>query len=198
MRKFFGQIVGIHISVCRDERLFCTIFNQRKETTPLIFYPNCIKMLGTSSENDHYLCRMERSKYVRLVSYSKLILQGNTREKRLKAFARQFIIKLCGKYTILSSSSVVICFFIANEHVKRLFLMRNSKEAFLNFVDSIGFRFVYLSLIFVGIHDSGLIILIVKYGRKLCAVNSRKMLMGCRIFYVFNSITAKNNRPIYF
>ena len=38
-------------------------------------------MLGTSSENDHYLCRMERSKYVRLVGTSKFILKGDAGHK---------------------------------------------------------------------------------------------------------------------
>ena len=78
MRKFFGQIIWIHISVCRDKRFLCSVLNQRKITAPFIFHPNSIEMLRFCTENDHNLCRIKRGKYVRLIFLPELIFKGDS------------------------------------------------------------------------------------------------------------------------
>ena len=198
MRKFFWQVVRVHASVRRYKCFLCAVFDQRKVATPLILYPNSIKMFRSSAENNHYLGGVERSKYVRLVSYAKLIFQRNAREKDLKTFTGQLVIKLGSQYAVLRSPAVSVCFLVANEHIKGLFLLRNRKDTLLDLIDGGCLRFIYLALIAVCVGNSRFIIFVIENRCKLRAVYRRNTPAGAGIFYIFDSVAAKNNRPIRF
>ena len=198
VRKLFRQIVRIHVSVCRDQRFLSAVLNQGKITAPFIFHPNSIEMLRFRTENDHNLCRIECCEYVRLIFLTEPVFKGDPRKENLKAFTCQFVIQFGGKHAVLRSSATHVGFFIADEHIKRFFLLRYGKDIFLNFVDCIGFRLIYLTLIAVCILQGRFIVLIVKYRSILRTIDRGNTFMCGRVFHIFNAITAQEDRPIAF
>ena len=103
------------------------------------------------------------------------------------------MIQLGGKHAILRSSAITVGFFIADEHIKRFFLLRYGKDIFLNFVDCTRFRLIYLTLIAVCILQGRFIVLIVKYRSILRTIDRRNSLMCRRVFHVFNAIAAQED-----
>ena len=68
----------------------------------------------------------------------------------------------------------------------------------MNFVYCFGFFLVNITLITVGILQCRLIVIIVKYGSKLCSIYRGNTLMRCWILNIFNTVTAENQRPVCF
>ena len=199
MRKFLRQVIGIHVSVCRNEHLFAAGFlDERKIATPFVFDPYGVEMLGLCSDNDHDLRRVERREYVRLVRCAELVLQRYSAEKHLEAFLSELMVKVVCQHRIRRSSAAVVGLLIADENIKRLFLLRNFKNALLDLVDRLCFFFVNAPLISIGILQSGFIVIIVKNRCVLCAVYRRHTLVGSRVFDVFDTIAAKHQRPVCF
>ena len=193
MRKFLRQVIGIHVSVCRNEHLFAAGFLDECEiAAPFVFDPYSVEILGPCSDNDHDLRRVERREYVRLVRCAELVLQRYSAEKYLEAFLSELMVKVVCQHRIRCSSAAAVGLLIADENIKRLFLLRNFKNALLDLVDRLCFFFVNAPLISIGILQSGFIVIIVKNRCVLCAVYRRHTLVGSRVFDVFDTIAAKH------
>ena len=71
----------------------------------------------------------------------------------------------------VSTSAAAVCapapvrigLLIAYEYVKRLFLLRDGKDTFLNFVDGSRLCLIYFALIAVGILQGRFVVIIIKY-----------------------------------
>ena len=142
MRKFFGQIVGVHISVCRNEHFLCAVFNKRKIAAPFVFNPYCVKELGLGSQHDHYLRTIQRCKDIGFISRAELIFKGDAGKENFKSLLGELMIQIVCQNTVGSTATIVVGFLVADKHIKRLFLLRNGKNTLLNFVNCFGFFLV--------------------------------------------------------
>ena len=93
MRKFFRQVIGVHIFICRNKYLLAArIFDKRKIAAPFISDPHGIEIFRSCAEYHHYFCAVQCRKYVRFISCTEFILECNTAEKDLETFLRQLMI----------------------------------------------------------------------------------------------------------
>ena len=68
----------------------------------------------------------------------------------------------------------------------------------MNFIYRFGFFFINGFLIAVGVLQGRLVVLVHIDRSELRTVYGWNALVRCRVFYIFNTITAKNKRPIRF
>ena len=198
VREFFRQVVGIHILIGGDEHFLLALLNQRKIAAPFVFHPNCVEIFRLRAERDHDLGRVQRGENVRFVGRAELVFEGDARKEDLKALLRELVIEVVSQNRVGSSSAVAVRFFVTNEDVKRLFLLRNGEDALLNLVDRFGFFLINRLLITVSILQGRLIVVIVKDRGKLGAVDRRHTLVCRRILDVFDAVAAEHQRPIRF
>ena len=197
MRKFLRQVIGIHVSVCRNEHLFAAGFlDERKIAAPLVFDPHSVEILRLRSDNNHDLRRVERREYVRLVRCAELVLKRYSAEKHLEAFLSELMVKVVCQHRIRRSSAAAVGFLVGNENIKRLFLLRDFKNALLNFVDRLCFFLVNAALICVGIFQRRFVVIIVENGRVLRTVYRGDTIVCRGVFDIFDSVAAEHQRPI--
>ena len=152
MRKFFGQIVRIHILVSGNQRFFAAaVLHQCQIPAPLVFHPDSIKILRLCTQYYHNLCTVKSSKYIRLIRRAQFVLQSDASKEHLEAFLRQLVVHIVGKHTVLGTTTASIRFLVTDKYVKRLFFLRDSQNTLLNLVDGLCFRLVNLSLNSIGI-----------------------------------------------
>ena len=108
------------------------------------------------------------------------------------------MIQVVGKHGIGCASAVIVGFLVADEYVKRLFLLRNSKNFLLNIVDGGSFFLINNALQGIAIFQGGLVVFIVKNRGELRAVDSRNTPVCGRVFHIFDTVTAQHQRPIGF
>ena len=198
VRKLLRQIVGIHISVSRDQHLLGSVFDQRQIPAPFILDPYSVKVFGFCTENDHDLGAVECSKYVRLVGGAQLVLQRDAGEKHLEALLGQLVIQVIGQHAVLRPSAAGIRLLVADKHIEGLFLLRNSQNTLLDFIDGFGLGLIDIPLGGIGIVQGRLVVIIIKDRGKLRPVHRRHAFVGGRILHIFNTVTAEHKRPICF
>ena len=191
MGKLLRQIVGIHIAVGGDQHLFRATADQGQITAPLVFHPNGVEVLRLRTQHHHDLGAVQRGEYVRLVGDAQLVLQRDAGEEHLEALLRQLVIQVGGQYAVRCSSAVCIRLLVADEYIKRFFLLGNLQNALMNFVDCFSLGLVDHPLGGVGVLDGGLIVLIIENGGVLGAVHRRHALVRGRILHVLNAIAAQ-------
>ena len=108
------------------------------------------------------------------------------------------MIKIVCKNGIGRAPAVVVGLFVADKDVKRLFFLGNCKNPLLNLIYRRGFLLINGALRGVRIFERGTVVIIVKNRRILCTIDGRHTLMRCRVFHIFNTVTAKDKRPIRF
>ena len=125
--KFRRQIISIHIFICRDQcavrASFFLLFpvHDRQETAPFIAYPDRFKIILLRSECDQHFGRLQCCKDVRLIILPQLIFQCDRSIEHLDPLIGQSVVDLPCQYGILCSLIILIRFFIADEHIERLF-----------------------------------------------------------------------------
>ena len=197
VRKLLRQVVGIHVLICGNEHLFAVaVLDERKISRPLVFHPHGVEILGLCAEHYHDLGAVEGGEYVRLIGRAELVLKRDAREEHLEAFLRELMIKVICKDAVLCSSAAVIGLFVADEHIERLFFLRNRKNPLLNLVYRLSLILIKLFLIAVGIVQSGLVVIVIENRRKLSAVHGGNALVALRVFHIIDSVVAENERPI--
>ena len=94
------------------------------ESSPLIFNPDSIKILGLFAEHDHYLCGFECIIYVGLVMLRYFVAKAHAAEENLVSFFCQGIVKLVSIITVVSSVNVMLTVAVleADKYVIGLFL----------------------------------------------------------------------------
>ena len=197
MRKLLRQIVGVHVLIGRDEHLFAAAgFDEREIPAPLIFHPHGVEVLRSRAEDDHDFGAIERRENVRLIRRAELILERDARKKDLEALLRELVVEVVGKNAVRRAASTRVRLLVADEHVKRLFLLRDGEDALLNFVDRAGFFLVELALREIGILDGGLVVVVIEYGGELRAVDRRDAFVRRRVLDVLDAVPAENERPV--
>ena len=197
MRKLLRQVIGIHVLICGDKYLFAAgLLYKRQIAAPLVLDPHGVEIFRLCAEHHHDLSAIESGKYVRFIGCAELVLQRDTREEHLEPFLRELMIKVVCKHAILRSSAAVIGLFVANEHIERLFLLRNCKDALLNLVYRFGLFLIDFTLSGIGIVQGGFVVIIIENRCELSTVHGRNALMTLRVFHILDTVTAEDERPI--
>ena len=196
VRKFLRQIVRVHITVSRNKRFLLTVLYEHKKSAPLVLNPNGIEIFGLCADNNHYLCTVQSGEYVRLILLPQLVFKGNSCKENLVALLRKLMIKVVCENGISRPSAVRACFLVADEHVKRLFLLRNCENTFLYFVNRRRLTLINRLLNHIGIFYRRLVILVHKNGSVLSTIDCRHTLVSCRVFNVLDTVTAQHQRPV--
>ena len=118
MGEFIGQIVGIHVAVCRDKRFLGAVLDESKITAPFVLHPNRIEMLGLGAQHHHHLCRLEGGEDIGLVGNAQLVLQSDAGKEDFQTFTGQLLIQLGCQHAVHSTSAVCVAFLVADENVE--------------------------------------------------------------------------------
>ncbi len=141
--ELFGHIIRIHIAVARDEQTAAVGAHERKVAAPLVFHPGCIQIFRLRADHNHDLCRMKGREDVRLVFLPELVFQRDAREEHLIARVGELVVNILRQRGILRALAVLIGFFVADEHVKRRFLLRDRQNVSLQAGDALRLFFSY-------------------------------------------------------
>ena len=106
------------------------------------------------------------------------------------------MVKVICQHAVGRSSAAAVGLLVGNENIKRLFLLRDFKNALLNFVDRLCFFLVNAALICVGIFQRRFVVIIVENGRVLRTVYRGDTIVCRGVFDIFDSVAAKHQRPI--
>ena len=101
------------------------------------------------------------------------------------------MVEIGSQHAVRCPTAIGIGLLVADKYIERLFLLRDFKNALLDFVDGLGLGLVDLALSSVGILDGGLVVLIIENGGILGAVHRRHALVRGRILHVLNAIAAQ-------
>ena len=151
MRKFLRQIIRVHVPIRRNQNLLFSVLDECQKARPFVAHPDGGEILRSGAEHDHDLCAVERGKNVRLVFRAELVFQRDAREENLESLLRQLVIEVVCENRIHRPPPVVVGFFVADEHIERLFALGNRKIALLNGFDRLGFRNVDSLLLVIGV-----------------------------------------------
>ena len=165
---------------------------------PFVLNPDCIEIFSLGSKNQHDFSRCQSCKDVRLVLLTKLVFKSNCRKEHLQTRVGQFMINLVGNDTVLGSCSGFICFFVADEHIKRLFGFDNLQNLLLQFIDCLCLFLIDSSRCRIRILKNCLIISISQERGHLGTVTSGNPLFGEWVFHILNTILAENHSPVGF
>ena len=196
MGKLVRQIIGVHVAVGGDERLFRAVFDECKIAAPLILHPHGVEILRPRAQHHHDLGAVERGENVRLIGHAELVLQRNAAEKDLEALGGELVIEVVGKHAVLRPPSVRVGLLVADKNVKELFLLGNFQNPPLNFVDGLGLVLVNAALAAVRVLQRGFIVVVVEYRGELSAVDGGNASVAGRVLDVFDAVAAKHERPI--
>ena len=192
MGKLLRQIVGIHIAVGGDQYLFRTAPDQCQIAAPLVLHPHGVEILRLRTQHHHDLGAVQRGEYVWLISRAQLVLQRDAGEEHLEALLCQLVVEIGSQHAVRCPTAIGICLLVADEYIKRFFLLGNLQNALLNFVDCFSLGLVDHPLGGVGVLDSGLVVLIIENGGVLGAVHRRHALVRGGILHVLNTIAAQH------
>ena len=123
MRKFFGQVIGVHITISGNEHFLCTVFDECQIPAPFVLDPHGVEILRLCAEYDHHFGGIQRGEYVRFISCAELVFEGDAGEENLEALLRQLVVQVVCKHGILRAATVGIGLLVADKHVKRLFFL---------------------------------------------------------------------------
>ena len=158
IEHLFRKIIGIHIPIARNQIAIAVGRHERDETRPFIFDPNSIEIVRFRPHNQHDFRRIEGRENIGLVQNADLLFQSDSREKDLIAFFRQLVVNLLSQDRIFGPLPRIIGFLVANEDIKRIFLLGDSENVFLNRGDFFGFGLVLLTSYHVGFGKGVLVI----------------------------------------
>ena len=102
------------------------------------------------------------------------------------------MVKVICENAVRRAASVRIGLLVADEHVERFFLLRDGEDTLLNFVDCPSLILVELPLRDVGVSDGGFVIVVIEYGRELCAVDRRDAPVRRGVLDVLNAVPAED------
>ena len=196
MGKLLWQIVGIHIAVGGDQYLFRTAPDQCQIATPLVLHPHGVEILRLRAQHHHDLGAVQCGEYVRLIGGTQLVLQRDAGEEHLEALLCQLVVEIGSQHAVRCPTAIGICLLVADEYIKKFFLLGNLQNALLNFVDYFSLGLVDHPLGGVGVLDGGLVVLIIENGGVLGSVHRRHALVRGRILHVLNAIAAQHQRPV--
>ena len=196
MRKFVGQVVGVHVAVGRNEHLFRAVFDEREVTAPLVLDPDGVEILRPRAQHDHDLGRVQRREDVRLVGRAELILQRDAREEHLEALLRELVVKVVGKDAVGRAAAVLVGLLVADEHVEGLLPGRDLQNALLNLVDGVRLLLVEHALGGVGAAQRGLVVLVGKDRGILRTVDRGQALVRRGVLDILDAVAAQDERPV--
>ena len=194
--QLLGHIVRVHILVHRDYAFLLAGRDEFEKPAPLVFDPHSVKILVVRTDNDHHLCRVQGSEYVRLVLYTELSLERNTGEENaIPLFCKSSVYVLCD-HAVRRAVSVLVQFLIGDEHVIRLLFAGYLQNALAQRFDLPCFFTVYPASNGVGILTCLLKIAVILHALKAGAVTGRDFLSRCGIVHIFDSVFAEDQSPI--
>ena len=194
--ELLGHIIRIHIAVAGDEQTAAVGAHERKVAAPFIFDPDGVQIFRLRADHNHDLGRVQGGEDVRLVFLPEFVLQRDARKEHLIARVGELIINVLRQRGILRAPAVLIGFFVADEHVKRRFLLRDRQNVFLQAGDALRLFFVQAPCHAVGIFECGLIIHVVQNAVKARAVTGRDAFAGDRILHILDAIPAEQQVPV--
>ena len=194
--EFFWHIIGIHISVAGDEQTAAVGAHEREIPAPFIFDPDGVQIFRLRADHNHDLGRVQGSKDIRLVFLPELIFQRDAREEDLIARVGELVVNILCQRGILRPFAVLVGFFVADEHVKRRFLLRDRQNVFLQAGDALRLFFVQAPCHAVGIFECGLIIHVVQNAVKARAVTGRDAFAGSRVLHILDAVPAEQQVPV--
>ena len=192
MGKLLRKVVGVHIAVGGDQHFLRTTPDQRQIAAPLVFHPNGVEVLRLRTQHHHDLGAVQCGEYVRLVGGTQLVLQRDAGEEHLEALLCQLVVEIGSQHAVRCPTAIGICLLVADEYIKRFFLLGNLQNALLNFVDCFSLGLVDHPLGGIGVLDGGLVVLIIENGGVLGAVHRRHALVRGGILHVLNTIAAQH------
>ena len=86
MRKFFGQVIGVHITISGNEHFLCTVFDECQIPAPFVLDPHGVEILRLCAEYDHHFCTVECGKDIGFISRAELVFQCNTGKEDFEPF----------------------------------------------------------------------------------------------------------------
>ena len=197
MREFLRQIVGIHVAIGGDQHLFAAaVLHKRQVAAPFVLHPDGAKVLRLCAQHHHDLGAVQRREDVRLIGSAQLVLQRDAGEKHLEALLRELVVQLVCKHAVLRPAAAAVRLLVADEDVEGFFLLRDRKNALLNFVDRFRLCLINALLVAVGVAQRGLIVLVCEDRGELRTVHRRHALMRGRVFDILNAVAAEDKRPV--
>ena len=194
--EFLGHIIRIHIAVAGDEQTAAVGAHERKVAAPFIFDPDGVQIFRLRADHNHDLGRVQGSKDIRLVFLPELIFQRDAREEDLIARVGELVVNILCQRGILRALAVLIGFFVADEHVKRRFLLRDRQNVLLQRRNALRLLFVQAPCHAVGVFARGLIVHIVQNAVKARAVTSRDAFAGSRVLHILDAVPAEQQVPV--
>ena len=194
--ELLGHIIRVHIAVTGDEQTAAVGAHERKVAAPFIFDPDGVQIFRLRADHNHDLGRVQGGEDVRLVFLPKFVLQRDAREEDLIARVGELVVNILRQRGILCPFAVLIGFFVADEHVKRRFFLRDRQNVFLQVGNTQRFFFVQAPCHAVGIFECGLIIHVVQNTVKARAVAGRDALAGSRILHILDAVPAEQQVPV--
>ena len=139
---------------------------------------------------------MEGREDVGLIHRAHLLLQRDAGKEHPKALFCQTIIDFLCKQGVARALAVLICFLIADEHIERLFILRNRKDAALH----LGDFFRFLAVAFAGervcVLQRRQIVHVLKEAVETGAVAGGQPFMRGRVLHVFDTEAAQRAAPV--
>ena len=133
--KLLRHVVRVHIPVAGQEQLIAVFAHKSQETAPFVSHPHSVEIFGAGAHHNHHPGGMKGREDVGLVHRAHLILQRDTGKEHPAALLRQAVIDFLCKQGVARALAVLICFLIADEHIERLFILRNGKDTALHLCD---------------------------------------------------------------
>ena len=196
MGEFFRQVIGIHILVAGYQQLRAVRLHQLQEAAPLIFDPHSGEILRFRADNQHDFSRIQGRENIRLIRLAQLVLQGNGSIKYLQSLQGQLVVNIVGDGTVHGTLAVFIGFLVADEYIKRFFILNDVQNILLDRVDCLRFRFVDALLHCICIGNCRQIISIGGYGIIRGAVTGGNPFKGFGVLHVFNTVLTQHDAPM--
>ena len=153
-------------------------------------------MLRLRADHDHDLRGVQRREDIRLIFRARLILQCDAREEHTVALLCQLVVDLLRHQTIARALTVLTSFLVAEEHVKRLFILRRGKDAALHLGDLCRVLLILAAGDAVGVLDRSQIIHVLQEAVEARTVARRQPLIRRRIFHIFDTEPAQRTAPV--
>ena len=192
----FRQVVGVHVAVAGQQQLAAVLFHHGKKTTPLVLDPDRVEIFRFGADHDHDFGRVQRCKNVRLVLGADLILQRNARKEYTPTLVCQLIVDFLRKGAVLGAAAVLVAFFVADEHIKWLFILAGGKDAVLDFGDFSGVLLILALCDAVRILQCRLIVHILQEVVKAGAVAGGQIFVRGRVLDILDAVAAERAAPV--
>ena len=195
-RQCLGQIVGVHIAVAGQQQLAAILFHHGKKTTPLVLDPDRVEIFRLGANYNHNFGRVQRCKNVRFVLGADLILQRNARKEYTPTLIGQLVVDFLRKGAVLGAAAVLVAFLVADEHIKRLFILAGGKYTVLDFGNFSGVFLILAPRNAVRILQCRLIVHILQETVKAGTVAGGQIFVRGRVLDILNAVAAERAAPV--